>query len=120
MKWLLQKIKVCYGIFTKIQSYLNKKTLLLIYNSLIKSHLQYCILTWCKGNKITVKKLQSTANNFIGLILGIRHIDSVKSLLKVQNILSIYQLMEREIVNFMYKHCKNICLRSLKECSLIK
>ena len=45
MEWLLQKIKVCYGIVRKIQPYLNKETLLLLYNALIKNHLQYCILT---------------------------------------------------------------------------
>ena len=28
MEWLLQKIKVCYGIIRKIQRYLNKKNLL--------------------------------------------------------------------------------------------
>ena len=39
MEWLLQKIKVCYGVVRKIQPYLNKKTLFLLYNALIKSHL---------------------------------------------------------------------------------
>ena len=50
-------------------------------------------------------KLQSTANNFIRLIFGIRQKDSVKSLMKAQNLLSINQLMEREIAYFMYKYC---------------
>ena len=54
MVWLLQKTKVCYGIVRKIQPYLNKKTLLL-YNALIKSHLQYCILTWYNENKLWLK-----------------------------------------------------------------
>ena len=105
MEWLLQKIKVCYGIVRKIQPYIKKKILLLLYNALIKIHLQYCILTWCNGNKTIVKKLQSTANNFIRLIFGVREKDSVKSLMKAQNLLSINQLMEREIAYFMYKYC---------------
>ena len=87
MEWLLQKIKVCYGIVRKIQPYLNKKTLILLYNILIKSHLQYCILylnIWCNGNKTIVKKLQSTANNFSRLIFGIGQKDNVKSLMKEQ------------------------------------
>ena len=77
----------------------------MLYNALIKIHLQYCILTWCNGNKTIVKKLQSTANNFIRLIFGVRQKDSVKSLMKAQNLLSINQLMEREIAYFMYKYC---------------
>ena len=39
MEWLLQKIKVCYGIFRKIHPYLNKKTLILLCNASTKSHL---------------------------------------------------------------------------------
>ena len=107
MEWLLQKIKVCFGIVRKIQPYLNKKTLILLYNALIKSHLQYYILTWCNGNKTIVKKLQSTANNFIRLIFGIGQKDSVKSLMRAQNLLSINQLMEKEIAYFIYQYCNN-------------
>ena len=107
LEWLLQKVKVCYGIDRKIQLYLNKKTLLLLYNALIKSHLQYCILAWCNGNKTIVKKLQLTTNNFIRLIFGIRQKGSVKNLMKAQNIESINQLMEKEIAYFMYKYCNN-------------
>ena len=79
----------------------------MLYKAFIKSHLQYCILTWCNGNKTIVKKLQSTSNNFIRLIFGIRQKDSVKSLMKAQNLLSINQLMEKEIAYFMYKYCNN-------------
>ena len=84
-----------------------RKTLLLLYNALLKSHLQYCILTWCNGNKTIVKKLQLTGNNFIRLIFGIRQSDSVKSLMKAKNLLSINQLKERKIAYFMYKYCNN-------------
>ena len=115
MEWLLQKIKVCYGIVRKIQLYLNKNTLFLLYNALIKSHLKYCILTWCNGNKIIAKKFQSTANNFIRLNFGIRQKDSVKSLMKAQNLLSINQLMEREIAYFMYEYCNNHLLAAFEE-----
>ena len=90
--------------------------MLLLYNALIKSHLQCCILTWCNTNKIIVKKLQSTANNFIRLIFEIRQKDCVKSLMKAQNLLSINQLIERKIAYFMYKYCITICLRPLKGC----
>ena len=79
----------------------------MLYNALIKSHLQYCIITWCNGNITIVKKLQSTANNFIRLIFKIRQKDSVKSLMKAQNLLSINQLMEKEIAYFMCKYCNN-------------
>ena len=45
MELLLQKIRINSAVVRRIQHYLNQKILLLLYNSVVKSHLQYCILT---------------------------------------------------------------------------
>ena len=61
----------------------------------------------CALNRLVLK------NQFYYFILFLylshRQKDSVKSLMKAQNLLSINQLMEREIANFMYryKYCNN-------------
>ena len=44
---LLQKIRLTTSVVNKIKSLLNKQILFTLYNSLIKSHIQYCILIWC-------------------------------------------------------------------------
>ena len=58
MEALLSKIRITCSIVHKIRNYMSRRILLLLYNSMIKSHLQYWIMTWCNGNKTMVKKLK--------------------------------------------------------------
>ena len=51
MEVSLQKIRLTTSVVNKIDSLLNKQILFTLYNALIKSHIQYCILIWCNGNK---------------------------------------------------------------------
>ena len=71
---------------------------------MIKSHLQYCIMTWCSGNKTMVKKLQSSVNKFIRLIFKLNYRDSVKTLMQQYSLLTICQLEKLETASFMYKY----------------
>ena len=61
---------------------------------MIKSHLQYCIMTWCNGNKTMVKKLQSSVKKFIRLTFKLNYRDN----------LTIHQLEELETATCMYKY----------------
>ena len=48
-----------YGSIKKISKYFDKNILLLLYNSLMISHIRYGIGTWYNGNKTTVQKIGS-------------------------------------------------------------
>ena len=104
MEALLSKIRITCSIVHKIRNHLSQRILLLLYNSMIKSHLQYCIMTWCNGNKTMVKKLQSSVNKFIRLIFKLNYRDSVKTLMQQYSLLTIHQLEELETASFMYKY----------------
>ena len=107
MEVLLQKIRLTTSVVNKIKSLLNKQILFTLYNSLIKSHIQYCILIWCNGNKTMVQRLQSAANKFVRLIFKLDLRESVKDLMQQLGILTINQLAELETANFMYKYLYN-------------
>ena len=68
---------------------LNDKTLLVLYNSLIISHIKYCITTWHIGNKTTASKIQRIANKFIRLTFGLHHRANVTDILRNNNIMAI-------------------------------
>ena len=55
---LISKLRSVFGTVIKVKSLLSKRFLLLLYHSLIKSQLSYCILNWCYGNKTLIKRLQ--------------------------------------------------------------
>lgn len=107
MELLLHKINIISGVVSKIKHYLTKEALLMLYNSLIKSHLQYCIMTWCFGNKTLVKKLQRAANKFIRLVFGLKYRDSVGNVMKHSSILTIEQILHLETAIFMHKLTNN-------------
>ena len=65
MDFVPRKICVCYGTIKKISKPFAKKTLLVLYSSLIISHIRYCITTWHIGNKTTASKIQLIANKFL-------------------------------------------------------
>ena len=107
MEVLLQKIRLTTSVGNKIKSLLNQQIPFTLYNSLIKSHIQYCILIWCNGNKTMMQRLQSGANKFVRLIFKLDLRDSVKNSKQQLGILTINQLAELETANFMYKHLHN-------------
>ena len=98
---VIAKIRLTTSVVSKIKSLLNKQILITLYNSLIKSHIQYCILIWCNGNNTMVQRLQSAANKFVRFIFKLNLRESVKDSLLQLDILTINQLAELETANFM-------------------
>ena len=89
MDFVLRKICASYGTIRKILKHFDKKTLLVLYNSLIISHIRYCITTWHIGNKTTASKIQRIANKFIRLAFELRHRANITGILLNNNIMTI-------------------------------
>ena len=62
---LISILRSVLGTVIKVKSLLSKRSLLLLYHSLINSQLSYCILNWCYGNKTLVKRLQRLCYKFV-------------------------------------------------------
>ena len=86
MEALLKKIRITCSVVNKIRNHPSQRILLLLYNSMIKSHLQYCIMTWCNENKMMIKHLQTAVNKFIRIIFGLNARDSVKDVMRKHSI----------------------------------
>ena len=68
---------------------------------MIQSKIQFCITTWCHGNKTIKTTLQNTCYNYITLIN--KKQPKVNGSIKSFPFLSIDQLLRKEIAIFMYK-----------------
>ena len=68
---IISKLNSCLGVSRRARPYLNKKSLMMIYHSLMQSHVNYCLTTWGawepRGNKIRLQKLQAACKNFSDL-----------------------------------------------------
>ena len=86
MNFVFQKICVSYGTVKKISKHFDKKTLLLLYNSLIISHDYFC-------NKTTASKIQRIANKFVRLTFELHHRANFTDILENNNIMTIDLLL---------------------------
>ena len=103
MKYLISKLRSCYDVVCKIKSLVNEDSLLLLYHSLINSHLQYCISNCCFGNSTLITKLQQICNKFLRMVFELSYCSNINGIMKQCNILKINQLYKLETVSLMFK-----------------
>ena len=101
------KGKIKSGIYalSKSQKYLDIKTLLIMYNAIVVTHIQYGLLIW--GPMITksnLNRLQVLLNQCIRIIFDIKPRQSVKHVMKENKILSINNHIEIAKAKFMYRY----------------
>ena len=99
---LISKLHSVLGTVIKVKSLLNKRSLLL-FHSLINSQLSYCILNWCFGNKTLVKRLQGLCYKFVKLVFSFNRSSTVCDIMKENKLLTIDQLLAKELIVFMFK-----------------
>ena len=96
-----QKIRFL-GSIMRVKPRLTTKAKLILYNSLLSSHLRYCITSWCFGNLTTINQLQSIYNKFIRAMYEIKRRGCVKNVMIKNELLNIQQLYESKIAILMY------------------
>ena len=95
MEYLLKKIRSSIYCIKEIKPFLDRKTLLLLYYTLVKSHILYCITLWCFGNETIINKLQC----------------AVKKLMR-----SIFNVGKRQMVSYVMKDDKLLTIRHPSFC----
>ena len=65
MNMIKRKICSSLGSIMRVKPCLTTKAMLILYNSLLLSHLRYCITSWCYGNRTTINQLQRICNNLV-------------------------------------------------------
>ena len=86
---LIPKLRSVLGTVITVNSLLNKRSLLLLYHSLINSQLSYCILNWCFNNKTLVKRLQGLCYKFVKLVFSFNSSSTVCDIGKFGNWIKI-------------------------------
>ena len=92
------------GIIQKVKPFLDQKSLQLLYYSMIQSHFQCCISSWCFNNKTLIHRLQNTTNKVIRLAFNAKKEDGITAVMKKHDIITIEQTAHLEIVKFMHKY----------------
>ena len=103
MEYLQKKMRSSNYCIQKIKPFLDRKTLLLLYHTLVKSHILYCITSWCFGNETMINKLQCAGNKLMPFIFNVGKRQMVSHVMKNNSLLTISQIRDIEIATFVYK-----------------
>ena len=114
LNWVPQIDKLCCklasvcGILSKARHYLDRKPLLLIYNSLVESRLRYGLLSWSTATKTQLQRIQVLQNKALRFI----HFASIDTrMLPIYahyKVLPLDQLMVLQQANYMYCFSNNL------------
>ena len=81
------------GIMKKLKQTFPRKTLTLLYNALIRPHLQYCAMVWQSTFKSHLKKLDSIHKNALKIIKHTEDYLSLKSLFELSCLVFAFRFL---------------------------
>ena len=98
--------KVSRAIFclNQMKHILDKQHLKLLYNSYIKSHIEYCCNIFCLANKSYIKPILLLQKRAIRIICGANYRDHTQPLFKYERILPINELIKFNTFKFMFDY----------------
>ena len=101
---IAKKVARATEILWKLKKFLTAKTLLNLYNALIKPHLLYGLVIWGSTDPCTTQQpLQLLQNNAVRAITGISRFEHITSSFRRLDILKIHDLCKIEIALNMHK-----------------
>ena len=99
-----KKLQALLWVIIKIKPCLSKDSLLIIYHSLLISHIRYCINNWCFENSTLIRKLQNIGNRFLKMTFNLQLNHDVTEAMKDAQLLTINNFYNLEIAQMMLKY----------------
>ena len=102
--------KISRAIFSlrQMRHLLDKKHLLLLYSSYLKSSLDYGSILFCSVNKTTIKPITILQKKAIRIVCNAGFRDHTAPLFKAEKILTFEKTIDYNILRFMYDYKNNL------------
>ena len=89
---------------SKVKNILPECTKLTIYNSLFKSHLEYCNIAWGKSSKSLIRELQTLQKKSLRYVANAKARTHVDPLFLRYKLLNVSDMVDYSLGVFMYKY----------------
>ena len=100
--------KVC-GVLSKVRHYLDRRSLMLIYNSLFESRLRYALLVWGTTSENVLKKVKVLQNRAVRFITFSSFRSTLAPLYSSLKVIPLQKLLFLQRTSFMHSlHYKNL------------
>ena len=93
---------------SKVKNILPECTKLTIYNSLFRSHLEYCNIAWGKSNTKLMTELQSLQKKSLRYVANVKANAHVDPLFLKYKVLNVKDMVDYSSGIFMYKYTNNM------------
>lgn len=104
------------NFFGRISNKLNKSTRLLVYNTIIAPHINYCSTILFLSDKSHIHRIQKLQNKCMRIILRKKRRTHIKTMLTELNFLSVQQRTIRDVLVFIHKVQKGLLPHYLSRC----
>ena len=91
----------------------DKQTMMTLYKSLVRSHLEYCCPLWNSSTLADIQQLEGVQRTFTSRISGVGHLNYWERL-KALNLMSLQRRRERYIIIHMWKLFHGKCPNDLQ------
>ena len=98
-----KKIKRSIGILSKLRYFLNTKTLLSLYYTLVEPFFNYCAIAWGNAYQSTLQPLSNLQKKAIRIITFTSFTEHSSPLFKDLNIVKLSDIITLQLAVFMYK-----------------
>ena len=100
------------GVLNKLKHVLPKPSLYQLYCTLILPYLTYGVILWGSANKYLLNRIFKLQKRAVRIISNSSYLCHTKPLFEKYNVLDIFDLYNKELCIFMYKHQNGLLPRS--------
>ena len=91
------------GIISRVKYFLNKQSLLLLYNSLILPYINYCCLVWGFTYQTYVNKIEILQKRIVRIIDDQHRLAHSNPIFKTLNILKVRDVARQQLISVMHR-----------------
>ena len=100
------------------RSYVDNRTALLLYKTLVQPHFDYCSITWMNGNLSDLQRLQTLQNRALRIVLGVEARYNRETLYRSLNMDRLNERWKKQSLILIYKAIHNLLPEAL--CSRVE
>ena len=101
INYIAKKIKRSIGILSKLRYFLNTKTLLSLYYTLVEPFFNSCVIAWGNAHQSTLQPLSNLQKKAIRIIIFSSFIEHSSPLFKDLNIVKLADIITFQLAVFM-------------------
>lgn len=106
---LTRRLRQLVFVFVKLRNVLDRRTITMVYYSLVQSLLQYGLLTWGGAAGVALDKVRVTQNLILRIILRARWQDvSTDLLYRELGVMDLAQLYLKHLLIYTHKHADSM------------